>query len=58
MDYIPRKITGITLEQIDQEIERMNYEQWAYGKSIDRPRLWDLLEARKELDSHGRLNRG
>jgi len=50
MNYIPRKITGMTIEQIDQEIDRMYYDQYAYGKSIDRPRLWDLLETKRQLE--------
>ena len=51
MDYICRDIRSenLTVEKIDEEIGRMNENQYRYGSAIDRPRLWDLLNEKKRL---------
>ena len=46
MDYIPH-ILPMTLEEVEAEIDRRNYEQWAYGRLFKGPDLWDLVETRK-----------
>ena len=49
MDYTPRIIDGITLEEIESEISAMLYNEYAYGRCIDRPRMWDLQATRKKI---------
>lgn len=50
MDYKPKFIEGMSIEDINAELKRMAYEQWAYGRSIDRPRMWDLEYTKMELE--------
>lgn len=49
MDYIPRIIEGITVEEIDRQIAEMRHLTFAFGQPPDRPRLWDLEATRKKL---------
>ena len=49
MDYIPRIQKDMTIEEIDKEIHQMHWDRYAYGRSIDWPRMWDLLETKKLL---------
>ena len=46
MDYIPH-ILPLTLEEVEAEIDRRCYEEWAYGRLFKGPDRWDLVEARK-----------
>ena len=48
-EYKAKIIEGMTIEEIDKELEEMAYNEWAYGRSIDRPRMWDLYETKKHL---------
>lgn len=49
IEYIPKFIDGMTVEDIDKELEQQKYELWRYGRGIDRPRMWDLLHTKKQL---------
>lgn len=49
MDYKPKFLEGWTIAEINEEIERMNHNQYYYGMAIDRPRLWDLEYTKREL---------
>ena len=46
MDYIPH-ILPLTLEEVEAEIDRRCYEEWAYGRLFKGPDRWDLVETRK-----------
>ena len=58
MNYVPRPITDMTIEQIDAELDQMAYDEWRYSKAIDRPRMWDLEAAKKQLLKKGEANHG
>lgn len=49
MNYKPKLVEGLTVEQIDAEIEEIYYQEYAYSRGIDRPRLWDLLYTKECL---------
>lgn len=52
-EYKAKIIDGMTIEEIDKELEEMAYNEWAYGRSIDHPRMWDLYETKKHLEEVG-----
>lgn len=49
IEYIPTFIEGITVDEINAELKDMSYRQYAYGQSMDRPRMWDLEHTKKVL---------
>lgn len=49
MNYIAKFVDGLTVSDIDREIKEMYDDQYRHGRSINRPRLWDLLYTRKQL---------
>lgn len=46
MNYKPNFIAGMTIEQINNEISEIYFQEYAYSRGIDRPRLWDLFYTR------------
>ena len=49
MNYEPKFIDGMTIEQIDAEIKEDHERQYRYGYSIDKARHWDLEYTKKVL---------
>lgn len=54
-EYKAKIIEGMTIEEIDKELKEMAYNEWAYGMSIDKPRMWDLLETKKHLQAQEKM---
>lgn len=52
IEYVPKFLDGMTVEDIDKELEQQKYELWRYGRSIDRPRMWDLLHTKKVIQTY------
>lgn len=52
IEYIPKFLDDMTVEDIDKELEQQKYELWRYGRSIDRPRMWDLLHTKKVIQTY------
>ena len=50
MDYKEKFIEGISIEEINKELKIMDEMHYRHGRSIDRPRKWDLLYTRKMLN--------
>lgn len=49
MNYIPKIIPNKTVEELEAELGEMQYNEYAYGRSIDRPRMWDILHTLKQI---------
>lgn len=53
MRYIPRFIEGKTVEELEQMLTDMAYEEYGYSRGIDHTLVWDIqhtirvLKARK-----------
>lgn len=43
MIYAPKFIDGKTANELTMEMELMYHREYAYGWTIDRPRLWDII---------------
>lgn len=54
IEYIPKFIEDITVDEINAELKDMSYRQYAYGHSICRTYMWDLEYTKKVLkDDNG-----
>lgn len=49
MNYEARFIEGMTVEEINAELQKMRDDQYSKGMSIDRPRMWNLEHTKKIL---------
>jgi len=51
MDYMPKFINNMTIEELKTEKEGMYNNDYRYGCGIDKPRLWDINHTIKVLES-------
>ena len=49
MNYEPKFIDGLSIEDCKSEIKWWHDRQYRYGYSIDKTRLWDLAFTIKQL---------
>ncbi len=49
MNYEARFIEGMTVEEINAELQKMYDDQYSKGMPIDRPRMWNLEHTKKVL---------
>lgn len=42
----------MTIEEVNAEIKKMQYNEYAHGQIIDRCRMWDLLATKKFLQNN------
>ena len=57
MNYIPRFIENKTIEELREEENEICENQYKYGRSLDRPRLWDIAYTIKILNDKEKENR-
>lgn len=50
MNYQARFLEGTTVEELKLELKQMYDDQYRYGHSIDRPRMWDINYTIKLLE--------
>lgn len=48
--YTPKILDNMTIEQIDEELDRWTWEEYAYSRLPDRSRILDLEATKKELE--------
>lgn len=48
--YKPKFISDKTIEELQNELNQMYADQYKYGRSIDRPRMWDINYTIKQLE--------
>lgn len=51
MNYIPKIIPNKTVEELAAELYQMQDDEYRYGRSIDRPRMWDIIHTLKQLNA-------
>lgn len=51
MNYTPKTIENKTAEELRAELRQMQDDEYAHGRSIDRPRLWDILHTLRQLEA-------
>jgi hypothetical protein len=56
MNYQPKFIKGKTIDELKAELQQMYNEQYKYGYSINRPRMWDINYTIKALELNPILN--
>ena len=56
MNYIPRFIENKTIEELRKEENEIYENQYKYGRSLDRPRLWDITYTIKILNDKEKEN--
>ena len=56
MNYIPRFIENKTIEELHKEENEIYENQYKYGRSLDRPRLWDITYTIKILNDKEKEN--
>lgn len=49
IDYKPKFIPDTSVEELQDELNQMYADQYKYGRSIDRPRMWDINYTIKQL---------
>lgn len=49
LDYQPKFISDKSIEELQDELNQMYADQYKYGRSIDRPRMWDINFTIKQL---------
>lgn len=49
IDYKPKFISDKSIEELQNELNQMYADQYKYGRSIDRPRMWDINYTIKQL---------
>ena len=50
IDYKPKFISDKSIEELQNELNQMYADQYKYGRSIDRPRMWDINYTIKQLE--------
>lgn len=53
-NYTPRFIEDKTVEELEQELEQMDNDLYAFGITVDRNRLWDIRYTIKTLKAGAR----
>lgn len=51
IDYKPKFISDKSIEELQNELNQMYADQYKYGRSIDRPRMWDINYTIKQLEN-------
>lgn len=51
IDYKPKFISNKSIEELQNELNQMYADQYKYGRSIDRPRMWDINYTIKQLEN-------
>ena len=49
MTYEPKILEGMTVDEINHEIDQWIWNEYAYSRLIDWCRMWDLEATRKKL---------
>ena len=56
MNYQAKFIKGKTIDELKAELQQMYNDQYKYGYSINRPRIWDIIHTIKALELNPILN--
>lgn len=55
MNYQAKFIKGKTIDELKSELQQMYNDQYKYGYSINKPRMWDIIHTIKVLELADRL---
>lgn len=48
-EYLAKFIEGASVEQLQSEMKEMYMDEYRFSRTIDKPRLWDILYTLKQL---------